>query len=1301
MSTERFSITDRFIGFFLENKLVVVILLLFLALWGIIVAPFDWSLAGLPRAPIAVDAIPDIGENQQIVFTAWEGRSPQDIEDQITYPLTTALMGVPGVRVVRSFSMYGFSTIYLIFEEKVDFYWSRARILEKLNSLPTNLLPVEVKPTLGPDATALGQVFWYTLEGRTEAGEPVGGWDLQELRTLQDWYVRYAFQSVPGVSEVASVGGFVKEYQIDVDPDALRAYGVTLAQVFAAVQRANKDVGARTIEVNQVEYIIRGIGFVKQLADLEYAVITAHAGTPIYVKQVATVTAGPAMRRGALDKDGAEAVGGVVVVRYGENPLRTLVLLKNKIKEISPSMPSKMLADGRKSKVTIVPFYDRSGLIWETLYTLRVALKQEILVTIIVLLVLLMHMRSAFLVSTMLPLTVLGCFIAMKMAHVDANIVALSGIAIAIGTIVDMGIVICENILSHLRSNEGKEEVSAQQCVYQATREVGGAVLTAVATTVISFLPVFTMQGAEGKLFRPLAYTKTFALLGAIFISLAFLPTLAQWLFASRWRSNTGKYFFYILLALVGVYLILFFHWWVGALLLLVILWRIFGHHFPLFFHTSIHFLLTGLIVLIVLLLFSNDWLPLGPEGGWGRNALFTGMLLGLLLGAILVFQRLYGTILSCCLDHKILFLSLPISLVLFGACIWLGFDTVFVWLPDSLRVSRPVQIATSLFPGLGREFMPPLDEGAFLLMPTTMPHAALSEVGNVISKQDQAISALPEVASAVGKLGRAETPLDPAPVSMIETLIQYHPEFLENEKGAPLTFRWEADKEDYFRDRDGTPIAAADGKAYRVRGRFARDNQDALIPSKNGKPFRLWRPHLEPALNPGRDAWPGIQKVEDIWREITKAASIPGTTGAPYLQPIAARLVMLQSGMRAPMGVKIKGKTLEDIETAALAIEHHLRQIPEVAPDTVNADRIIGKPYLEIHIDRQAIARYGIQLEDVQDVLEVALGGRRITSTVEGRERYPVRVRYLRELRDSIESLDDVLVATSAGAQIPLRQLAEIKYVRGPQVIKSEDAFLLGYVLFDKKPGYAEVDTVESCRRHLAQMIKQKKPVLPNGVHFTFAGNYENQLRAQKRLRIVLPLALVLIFFLLYFHFHSVATALMVFSGIAVAWSGGFILIWLFGQPWFLNFSLMGTDLQALFQIHPLNLSAAIWVGFLALFGIATDDGVIMATYIRQSLDKQQPQDISGIRHAIVKAGKRRVRPCLMTTATTVLALIPVLTATGRGADIMAPMAIPTFGGMLIALITMFLVPTLYAAYAEHYLTHQEKQGTVTQNTT
>ena len=1277
---ERYSLLDRVIRFCLEKKIIVALFVILIILWGIMVAPFDWDLGGLPRAPVPVDAIPDIAENQQIVFTEWPGRSPQDVEDQISYPLTVALLGIPGVKTVRSYSMFGFSTIYVIFKEGIEFYWSRSRVLEKLNSLSVGTLPGEVQPALGPDATALGQVFWYTLEGRDRKGKPTGGWDLHELRTIQDWHVRYALLSADGVSEVASIGGFVQEYQVDVNPDAMRAHGVRLEEVIQAVKMSNLDVGARTIEVNKVEYIVRGIGSLKKLEDLEYTVVKTNDNVPIYVKDIAVVTLGPALRRGVLDKEGVEVVGGVVVVRYGENPLATIENVKKKIAEISPGLPRKTLADGRVSQVTVVPFYDRTGLIYETLGTLNRALFEEIMVSIIVILVMVLNLRSSLLISGLLPLAVLICFISMKTFEVDANIVALSGIAIAIGTMVDMGIIICENILRHL--DEADAEENRLEVVFRATREVGPAVLTAVSTTVVGFLPVFTMTGAEGKLFKPLAFTKTFAIVASIIVALTIIPPLAHIVFSGRIGGGRLRKLFPWAMILLGLVTVISLSWWVGALILLIGVYRLFEHRVPIETRGWTPLAGNALAVIVVVFVLARHWLPLGPEKGLPLNVTFVIFLIGGLLTIIFLFQRLYARILGWSLEHKALFLSIPLFIVLLGGCIWLGFDTFFGWLPRPLKTSAPVSYLSHKFPGLSKEFMPALDEGSFLYMPTTMPHASIGEAYDVLRKQDMRFRAIPEVETVVGKLGRAESPLDPAPVSMIETVINYSPEYATDQSGRWLTFRYSAKEVDFFRDRNGNPVAAADGEPYMVQGKFLLSAEGELISDPRGAPFRLWRSALDPALNPGRKAWRGIQTPDDIWREIVQAGKIPGTTSAPKLQPIQTRLVMLQSGMRAPMGVKVKGPDLEAIERVSLAVESLLKELPSVEPATVTADRIIGKPYLEIRIDRRSIARHGLRVDQVQQT--TAIGGKRVTTTVEGRERYPVRVRYLRELRDNLEALGRVIVPAPDGAQVPLEQLVEIEYVRGPQVIKSEDTFLVGYVTFDKRPGWAEVEVVEQARDYLNRKLESGELELPPGASFSFAGTYENQVRSEKTLMIVLPLALFIIFIILYLHFNSTIITTLVFSGIALAWAGGFIMLWLYAQSWFLDFTVFGAGMRELFQIHPVNLSVAVWVGFLALFGIAVDNGVVIATYLNQTFSSKPPATVQQIRQTTIEASLRRVRPCLMTTATTILALIPVLTSTGRGADIMVPMAIPSVGGMSFVIISLFLVPVLYAANAE-----------------
>ncbi|MBU2920063.1 efflux RND transporter permease subunit [Winogradskyella psychrotolerans] len=1231
---------NKAIKFLIENKLVAVLLLVLFVGWGTVNAPFNWDTGFLPSNPVAVDAIPDIGENQQIVFTKWDGRSPQDIEDQITYPLTTSLLGIPGVKTIRSSSMFGFSSIYIIFEENIEFYWSRSRILEKLNSLPSGLLPEGVNPALGPDATGLGQIFWYTLEGRDDNGNVTGGWDLQELRSIQDYYVKYALSSASGVSEVASIGGYVQEYQVDVNPELMRQYDIGLNQVVKAVKESNKDIGAQTLEINQAEYLVRGLGYVKSISDIENAVVTSGDYTSIRIKDIGKVSLGPATRRGLLDKEGAEVVGAVVVARYGANPMEVINNVKEKINELSAGLPSKVLSDGRTSQVTIVPFYDRTELIQETLGTLNEALTLEILITILVIIIMVFNLRASVLISGLLPVAVLMVFIAMKLFGVDANIVALSGIAIAIGTMVDVGVILSENIIRHLdenRSHESGNLIPINTVVYNATAEVSGAIVTAVMTTIISFIPVFTMIGAEGKLFRPLAFTKTFALTASIIVALFLIPPFAAFLFRKKNIKNTFKYVLNGVLIALGIAAIIY-GYWLGLILIA------FGITALLNLQNKITDKQANLINIIIsasaiVFLLAEYWRPLGVDKSIFWNLIFVSVICFGLLGIFSLFIKYYTRILRWCLDNKLLFLSVPTAIVIAGFFI---------------------------MKNTGKEFMPSLNEGSFLLMPTSMPHSGVEENKRVLQQLDMAVASIPEIETVVGKAGRTESALDPAPLSMYENIIQYKPEYMLNENRERQRYKVNDDGEYVL--KNGMSLRAEQSEAWQ-----SLNAKEQLIPDDDGEFYRNWRPE--------------IQSPDDIWNEIVRVTKLPGVTSAPKLQPIETRLVMLQTGMRAPMGIKVKGQDLKQIEAFGVQLENIIKEAEGVKKEAVFADRIVGKPYLLIDIDREKIARYGISIQDVQDVLKVAVGGVVLTQTVEGRERYGVRVRYPRELRANPTDLKQIYVPVEKGSPVPLSELATIRYEQGPQVIKSEDTFLVGYVLFDKLDGFAEINVVENAQALIQEKIDSGELIVPKGINYQFTGTYENQLRAEKTLSVVVPLALAIIFLILYFQFRSVGTSLMVFTGIAVAFAGGFIMIWLYGQGWFLNFNFFGENLRDLFQMHPINLSVAVWVGFIALFGIATDDGVVMATYLTQTFDRNTPENKKEIRASIVEAGEKRIRPCLMTTATTILALLPVLTSTGRGSDIMIPMAIPSFGGMLIALITLFVVPVLYSWKAEFQL--------------
>ncbi|CAI8336871.1 MAG: Cation efflux system protein CusA [uncultured Bacteroidota bacterium] len=1222
---------NKSIKFLIENKLVAVLLLVLFVGWGSVHVPFNWDLGILPSDPVAVDALPDLGENQQIVFTKWEGHSPQDIEDQITYPLTTSLLGISGVKTIRSSSMFGFSSIYIIFEEEVDFYWSRSRILEKLSSLPNNLLPENIKPSLGPDATGLGQIFWYTLEGRDAQGKVTGGWDLHELRSIQDYYVKYALSSASGVSEVASIGGYVQEYQIDVNPELMRQYAIELHQIVKAVKESNQDIGAQTVEINQAEYLVRGLGYIKSISDIENAVVTSKDFTAIKIKDVATISLAPKARRGILDKEGAEVVGGVVVSRFGANPLEVINNVKSKINDISAGLPSKELADGSTSQLTIVPFYDRTELIKETIGTLNDALTLEILITILVIIVMVFNLRASILISGLLPVAVLMVFIAMKLFGVDANILALSGIVIAIGTMVDVGVILSENIIRHLEDN--KDKLPINTVVYNATTEVSGAIITAVLTTIISFIPVFTMIGAEGKLFRPLAFTKTFALAASILVALFLIPPFAAYLFRKKNIKQNFNYGLNGLLILLGITAIIF-GYWLGLILVA------FGTVSILKLQNRIEEQQANLAtilssVLAIVFLLAAYWRPLGVDRSFVMNLIFVGVICFGLLGIFTLFKRSYTQILNWALANKLLFLSVPAVIVVFGFLI---------------------------MKNTGKEFMPSLNEGSFLLMPTSLPHSGVDENKRVLQQLDMAVASIPEIETVVGKAGRVESSLDPAPLSMYENLIQYKAEYMLNTKGKRQRFK--VNQKGAFMLKNGSSVVNPNRSDKKVN--MPDVDSSELIEDTDGAFYRNWRPE--------------INSPDDIWQEIVRVTKLPGVTSAPKLQPIETRLVMLQTGMRAPMGIKVKGQDLKQIEDFGVQLESILKQAEGVKKEAVFADRIVGKPYLLIDIDRDKIGRYGISIQDVQDVLKVAVGGMEITQTVQGRERYGVRVRYPRELRANPTDLKQIYIPVGKGSSIPLSEVASIEYEQGAQVIKSEDTFLIGYVLFDKLNDFAEVTVVENAQALIESKIESGELVVPKGINYQFTGTYENQLRAEKTLTVVVPLALLIIFLILYFQFRSVTTSLMVFTGIAVAFAGGFLMIWLYGQDWFLNINFLGENLRDLFQMHPINLSVAVWVGFIALFGIATDDGVVMATYLTQTFDRNTPETKEEVRASVVEAGSKRIRPCLMTTATTLLALLPILTSTGRGSDIMIPMAIPSFGGMLIALITLFVVPVLYS---------------------
>ena len=1107
--------------------------LVLVALLGLIAAGYY----AVTRTP--VDAIPDIGEKQVIVYADWPGRSPQDVDNQVNYPLTTSLTGTPGVKSIRSMSGFGFAMVFVIFDDSVDYYWARSRVLERMN-VAQQRLPSGVTPVLGPDATALGQVYWYTVEGE--------GFDLAELRSIQDWYIRYQLNSVVGVSEVASIGGHVKQYQIDVHPDKMRAHGVSLMEIYEAVRKSNIDVGAKVLEKSGVEFFIRGVGFIKSTGDLEKVVIRQEKGTPIQIRNVATVTLGPEFRRGALDKAGAEVVGGVALMRYGENAQHIVELIKAKIRQLEPGLPQKTLADGRVSKVKIVPFYDRSDIVKETIGTLKEALLEEALMASAVIVIFLLHLRSTLSVVVTLPLSIALCFVLMYVFGVDSNIMSLAGLAIAIGDVGDMGIIMTENIYRHIAS--GDKSKSHFQRVFEGASEVGGAIVTAVSNTLVSFIPVFFLADQEGKMFRPLAFTKTFAIAASVILALTVVPLICLHLFRPiKWSRRRT----WIVAGVLGAMAALAAYF--------VIVSTLSGSRYS---GWPMSFVVGMIVALAVVRMTRERFLPL--EG----NAVSRGI------------ARVYTPTLRWILNHKALFMIAPLTVLALGLTAW----------------SR-----------LGREFMPPLDEGSFLYMPSLLPQAGLGPAIEVNRKQDMAIASVPEVESVVGKIGRAESALDPAPIGMMESIVILKP---ESEWRHITVQRW----------------------------------------------FSSWPAWLKQPLT---WIWPEHRRIEksEILVELHEKTAMPGVLPT-WLQPIQTRLVMLQTGFRAMMGVKIFGSDLKEIERIGLEIEQLLYQV--LGATDIVADRIVGKPYLQFEIDRDRIARYGVNIRDVQDVIEIAIGGMNIMDSVEGRERYPIRVRYLREFREDIPELEKILVPTSTGAQIPLAQVVNITSVLGPQEIKGERGLLVGYVTMNTRER-DEISVVEDAEKTLQAALRDGRLKLPPGYYWEWSGQFENQQRAMARMRILVPACLLIMFVMLYLGFKRWWIAPIIYFGILVSASGGFIMLSLWG----------------------VNLSVAVWVGFLVLFGVVDDDGVVMSTYLESTFKERAFHSVSDIRDAVVHAGLKRIRPALMTISTTIFGLLPIFWATGRGSDVMQPMAIPSVGGMIVSLfVTIWTVPTLFCAVEE-----------------
>lgn len=1130
------------ITFCVRERLVVILLTAALMAYG-------WYCT----QTVPIDAIPNIGENQVIVLTAWPGRSPKDIEDQITYPLSVRLLAVPKAKSVRGRSMFGYSFVQVTFSDDTDFYWARSRVAEQLGTV-TSALPEGVVPTLGPDATGLGQVFYYVLEPPPEM-------NLAELRSLQDFVVKYDLQSVEGVSEVASVGGYVKQYQIEVDPDKLRFHDISLDRLIKAVKDSNIDVGAKTVESSGMEYIIRGRGFIgvdqdddQAIKDIEDTVVMSRGGVPVCIRDLSRVQLGPDFRRGAIDLNGSEAVGGVVVMRFGENPRDVIARVREKISQIEPGLKG----------VRVHAVYDRTGLIDETVGTLTGALREELVITLIVIMLFLLHVRASIVVAITMPLAVLLSFIGMKSFGIDANIMSLAGIAIAIGEVADLGIIISENVYQHLVEWEREPDPrqDRETVIVDATEEVASAVLTGVSTTIVSFLPIFFLTGRDYKLFAPLAWTKTFAMLAAVLVALFLVPMLCSLLLrTSRWK---------LWLRISAVTLST-----VGAFGTTLAFWNSdISEHLPID-RWPASALIAGVVGLAVWLLSRERLRPI-EENPTSRLILF-----------------FYTPTLRFFLRHKLTFMAAPVVVIVLGLGAWIGLPAVLRPFEAVCRMlgTEPHEVPGYValkhtFPGLRTDDWIALDEGSWFYMPTLYPAASFTEAMQVLQTQDALIKEIPEVDNVLGKIGRVDSALDPAPAAMIETYVML-------------------------------------------------------------KPTHEWRPGVT---------------VYDIWAQINAVATLPGVTPAAPLQPIEGRVVMLQSGIKAPMAIRIYGDSLDGLADASLRVAEQLRQIPQVNAATVNPDIVLGKPHVEFEVDRDAAARYGMSAMMVNQIVEAALGGMNLTTTVEGRERYPIRLRYQRNLRERIDELPTLPVVTPNGEVVPLKLLAKMETTWGPGMINSEDARLVAHVSFSPSGISGDLETVNQVEETLHSAQQSGKLALPAGYSVRPVGSFQNQIEANARLLVIVPLVVLINLLLIYLEFRNFSVALIIFLQIPVAFAGGMI-----------GLGVMGVE-----------MNTAIWVGFIALFGISVDDGIVIATYMQQLFKRRQLDRIEDVRDATIEAGQRRIRPCLMTAFTTFAALLPVMLATGRGADVAKAMALPVFSGMFVELISLFVVPVLFCGYME-----------------
>ena len=1055
---------NRIIQASVENRFLVVIATMMVIGWGV------YAMVNTP-----LDAIPDLSDVQVIVFTEYPGQAPQVVEDQVTYPLTTAMLSVPYAKTVRGYSFFGLSYIYVIFEDGTDMYWARSRVLEYLNAA-SGRLPSGVAPTLGPDATGVGWVYQYAVLDTT------GARDLSALRSIQDWYLRYELSSVPGVAEVASVGGFVKQYQVVVDPNRLLAYNIPLQDVRMAIQRSNNDVGGRLVELAETEFMVRGLGYIRSVTDIEHIALGVDdKGTPIRVKDIATVQMGPELRRGLAEWNGeGEVVGGIVVMRYGENALKVIERVKQKIERLKPGLPE---------GVVIIPNYDRSALILRAVDHLEKKLIEEIAVVALVCLVFLLHFRSAFVAVFTLPMGILIAFIAMHHQGVNSNIMSLGGIAIAIGAMVDAAIVMIENAHKHLERDAGKKP--HRDIIIAASKEVGPSLFFSMLIIALSFLPVFSLEAQEGRLFKPLAYTKTYAMAAAACLAITVVPVLMTFFVRGKIR----------------------------------------------------------------------------PEA---KNPVNRGLIF------------LYRPVIDWVLQHRLLTIALGCAALFVTAFPFRDLVVSrFADRPQSLTYKVLVKL-DALFPleKIGSEFMPPLYEGDLLYMPTTLPGVSITKARALLQQTDKIIRTFPEVDRVFGKIGRAETATDPAPLSMIETTIMLKPE-------------------------------------------------------------SEWREGMTP---------------QKLIRELDRAVQFPGLTNA-WTMPIKTRIDMLSTGIKTPVGIKVVGDDLDTLQALGKRIEAVMRGLP--GTQSAFAERVAGGNYLDFEIDRRAVARYGLTVGDVQDIIVTALGGQNITQAVEGLARYPINLRYGRELRDNLPALRRVFVPTPTGAQIPIGELATLRIRKGPPSIKSENARLNAWIYVDIRD--VDVGTyVEKARQAVLEQV-----AMPPGYTVIWSGQYEYMLRAEQRLKVVVPVTLAIIFVLLYLNFKTVAESLIVMLSLPFALVGGIWLLYLLDY----------------------EMSIAVGVGFIALAGLAAETGVVMLIYLNQAYDRVKRETLTraDVNRAVIVGAVERVRPKLMTVFSTMVGLLPIMWSTGTGAEAMKRIAAPMVGGMVSStILTLLVIPAIYALWKE-----------------